>query len=104
MCTISTITASKEIINTYLDIVHQNFAESSRQHVLGLLVATVTDVGHEILALEPPAHPVVNTFRFSPVALQSYTHLSNFRCTFHSNCKVEFCTNTKSNKRTFSLA
>lgn len=53
----------------FLDIVHQELLEASGQHVLGLLVATITDVGHQHLALEPPADPVVNTSGLSPVFL-----------------------------------
>lgn len=52
-----------------LDIVHQELLETSWQHELGLLVATITDVGHQHLALEPPADPVVNTSGLTPVFL-----------------------------------
>ena len=52
-----------------LDIVHQELLEASWQHVLGLLVATITDVGHEHLSLEPPADPVVNPSGLTPVFL-----------------------------------
>lgn len=51
-------------------VVNENFAEAVGQDVLGLLVASITDVGHQVLALEAPPHPVVNTFRFPPVGLQ----------------------------------
>lgn len=53
-----------------LDIVHQELLEAVGQHVLGLLVATVTDVGHQHLTLEPPADPVVNTSGLTPVFLR----------------------------------
>ena len=43
-----------------LDVVDQELPEASGQHVLGFLVAPVTDVGHQDLALESSAHPVVN--------------------------------------------
>ena len=36
-----------------LDIVDQELAEAAGQHVLGFLVAPITDVGHQDLALEP---------------------------------------------------
>lgn len=52
-----------------LDIVNQELLEASGQHVLGLLIATITNVGHQHLALEPPADPVVNTSGFAPVFL-----------------------------------
>lgn len=48
---------------------HQELLEASGQHVLCLLVATITDVGHQHLALEPPADPVVNTSGLTPVFL-----------------------------------
>ena len=38
----------------------------------GLLGGTVTNVGHLVLALEPTAHSVVNTFGFAPVFLELY--------------------------------
>lgn len=53
-----------------LDIVHQKLLEASWQHVLCLLVATITDVWHQHLTLEPPADPVVNTSGLTPVFLQ----------------------------------
>lgn len=52
-----------------LDIVDQELLEARGQHVLGLLVATVTDVGHQHLTLEPPADPVVDTSGLTPVSL-----------------------------------
>lgn len=52
-----------------LDIVHQELLEAGWQHVLGLLVAAITDIGHQHLTLEPPADPVVNTSGFAPVFL-----------------------------------
>lgn len=55
-----------------LDIVDQELLESRGQHVLGLLVTTITDVGHEHLTLEPPADPVVNTSGLTPVFLMRY--------------------------------
>lgn len=53
-----------------LDVVHQELPEAGGQHVFGLLVAAVTDVGHQHLALEAPPHPVVDTTGFTPVLLQ----------------------------------
>ena len=52
-----------------LDIVDQKLAEAAGQHVLGLLVAPVADVGHQDLALEPSPHPVVDASGFLPVSL-----------------------------------
>lgn len=55
-----------------LDIVDQELLEARGQHVLGLLVATITNVGHQHLTLEPPADPVVNTSGLTPVFLQQW--------------------------------
>ena len=52
-----------------LDVVDQKLPEAARQHVLGFLVAPVTNVGHQDLALESSPHPVVNTSGFPPVSL-----------------------------------
>ena len=56
-------------ILSYLDVVDEDLAESSWQHVSGQLGGTVTDVGHEVDSLEATADTVVNTFRLPPVAL-----------------------------------
>lgn len=56
-----------------LNIVYEDLAEAGGQHVTGLLVASVTDVGHQVLALETPAHSVVDTLGLTPVALQLKT-------------------------------
>ena len=47
----------------------QELAEAAGQHVLCFLVAPVADAGHQDLALEPPAHSVVNASGFPPVPL-----------------------------------
>lgn len=52
------------------DIVDQELPEARGQHVLCLLIAAIADVGHQDLALEPPANSVINTSRFTPVALK----------------------------------
>ena len=53
-----------------LDVVDQELPEAAGQHVLGFLVAPITDVGHQDLALESSAHPVVNASGFPPVPLK----------------------------------
>lgn len=68
MCTHNLLVAHHQDLEL-LNIVHQELLETSWQHVLGLLVATVTDVGHQHLALESPADPVVNTSGLTPVFL-----------------------------------
>ena len=57
-----------------LDVVDQELPEAAGQHVLGFLVAPVTDVGHQDLALESSAHPVVNASGFPPVPLKIKKH------------------------------
>lgn len=57
---------------------YEDFAEFGRQHVSSSLVTTISDIGHQILSLKPPAHPVVNTLGFTPVGLQT-NNASNSR-------------------------
>ena len=52
-----------------LDIVDQELLKTTVQHVLCFLVAPMTNVGHQDLALESSAHPIVNTSGFLPVPL-----------------------------------
>ena len=52
-----------------LDIVDQELREATGQHVLCLLVAPVTNVGHQDLALESSAHSIVSASGFPPVVL-----------------------------------
>lgn len=62
---------------TYLEVVDEDFAEAIREHVAGLAVATVTDVWHQVLPLETPTHPVVDTFRFTPVTLHKRRNIKS---------------------------
>lgn len=59
-----------------LDVVHQELLEAGRQHMTGAGVGSVTDVGHQVLALEAPSHSVVNSLRLAPVLLQHGTRIS----------------------------
>lgn len=52
------------------DIVDQKLLEAGWQNELGLFVATITNVGHQHLALEPSADPVVDSSGLAPVLLQ----------------------------------
>lgn len=52
-----------------LDVVDQELPKATGQHVLGFLVTPITNVGHQDLALESSAHPVVNASGFPPVTL-----------------------------------
>lgn len=54
----------------YLDVVYQDFTEAGRKHVSGFLVASVTNRGHQELALETPSHSVVNTLGLTPAPLE----------------------------------
>ena len=54
----------------YLQVVNEDFPEAVGQHVLGRFGGTITNLGHQVLPLELPAHSVVNTFGFAPVALK----------------------------------
>ena len=54
----------------YLDVVDENLSEPSGKHVPGVLARSVADVGHLVLSLELPPHPIVNTLRFPPVPLE----------------------------------
>ena len=52
-----------------LDVMDQELSKTTGQHVLCFLVAPITNVGHQDLALESSAHPTVNTSGFLPVPL-----------------------------------
>lgn len=59
----------------FLDIVDQELLESRGQHVFGLFVTSITDVGHQHLTLEASAHSVVNTSGLPPVFLQTHIYI-----------------------------
>lgn len=48
----------------------EDLPEASGQHVSGVFGGSVTDVGHLVLALEPPPDPVVNTLGLPPAPLE----------------------------------
>lgn len=52
------------------DVVDGELLESIGEHVAGLGVRTITDVGHQVLALEATSDTIVNTFRLTPVFLK----------------------------------
>lgn len=54
---------------TNLEVVDEDLDESVALNVLGLLVGSITNAGHEVLSLEPPPHPVINTLGLPPVGL-----------------------------------
>jgi hypothetical protein len=49
--------------------VDKDLSESRGQHVPGLFVGAVTNVGHFVLALESSADSVINTLGLTPVPL-----------------------------------
>ena len=53
-----------------LDIVDDDLLEAVGKEELCLLVGAVTNVGHQVHALETPPHAVINTFRLPPVRLR----------------------------------
>jgi len=50
-----------------LRVLDSNLEETVRQHMLGPLVRTITNVRHLVHSLELPSHSVVNTLRFTPL-------------------------------------
>jgi len=53
------------------DVRDDELFEAARKEMTGLLVASIADLGHGKLALEPPPNPVVNTLWFPPALLHS---------------------------------
>lgn len=51
------------------DVVDQELLGAAGQHTLCFPFAPVTDAGHQDLALESPAHPIVSASGFPPVLL-----------------------------------
>jgi len=54
------------------DVVDEESLVAGGHHVAGLLVGTVTDLGHDGLSLEATAHGIVNTLGLSPAGV--YAH------------------------------
>lgn len=70
LCKVSTvISIAQQQLLQILDIVNQKLPEAARQQMLGFLVAPMSNVGHEGLALESSLHPALSTSGFSPVSL-----------------------------------
>ena len=49
-----------------LDVAHDKLEVTRRQHVLGLRVGAVADLGHLVLAAEASSHAVINTLGLAP--------------------------------------
>lgn len=74
--------------HTHSNVVYKNFAEFGRQHMSGSLVATISNIGHQVLSLESSSHSVVNTFRFTPVGLRkdnTFGLITQNDCTYPQN-------------------
>src|SRR6218665_1689382 len=56
--------------NAYLYVVNENLDETIGADVLALLVATITDVWHQVLSLVSTSDTVIDTLRISPVWLR----------------------------------
>ena len=52
-----------------LDVMDQELSKTTGQLVLCFLVAPMTNVGHQDLALASSAHPILSTSGFQPVPL-----------------------------------
>lgn len=53
----------------FLNVVHQEFLESGRQHMTGTFVWAITNVWHQVLALETTTDTVIDTLGLTPVWL-----------------------------------
>ncbi len=56
------------------DVVNQKLDKTTRQHMSGLFVGPIADVGHQCGSLELAANPRINTLRPSPVCLRNKQH------------------------------
>jgi hypothetical protein len=53
------------------DVVNQKLDKTTRQHMSGLFVGPIADVGHQCGSLELATNPRINTLRPSPVCLNT---------------------------------
>jgi hypothetical protein len=56
------------------DVVNQKLDKTTRQHMSGLFVGPIADVGHQCGSLELAANPRINTLGPSPVCLRKKQH------------------------------
>ena len=56
-------------ITSYINIVDEHFLEAIGTDVSAFAVASITNVGHQVLTLEPSSHSVVNSLRLAPAFL-----------------------------------
>lgn len=54
----------------FANIVHDELLEAGGQHVAGLSVGSITDVGHQVLSLKTATHSVINTLGLTPCRLE----------------------------------
>lgn len=69
------------------DVVDEESLVAGRHHVAGLLVGTVTDLGHDGLALEATAHGIVNTLGLSPAGVYAHEAVRLVAVEARSACK-----------------
>ena len=72
MCNLSRVGLVVHEQNLQLgSVVHNELLEARRKNEFGLLVRTVTDVGHRRVALEAPAHSAINAMGLAPRAINA---------------------------------
>ena len=69
------------------DVVDEESLVAGRHHVAGLLVGTVTDLGHDGLALEATAHGIVDTLGLSPAGVYAHEAVRLVAGEARSACK-----------------
>ena len=61
---------------SYCNIMDKELLEPIGHHVSLFFVGSITNVGHQVLALEATAYSVVNTLGFTPVRLKQKMYYS----------------------------
>jgi hypothetical protein len=69
------------------DVVDEESLVAGGHHVAGLLVGTVTDLGHDGLSLEATAHGIVNTLGLSPAGVYAHEAVRLVAGEARSACK-----------------
>ena len=69
------------------DVVDNESLVAGGHHVAGLLVGTVTDLGHDGLSLEATAHGIVNTLGLSPAGVYAHEAVRLVAGEARSACK-----------------
>lgn len=69
------------------DVVDEESLVAGGHHVTGLLVGSVTDLGHDGLALEATAHGIVDTLGLSPAGVYAHEAVRLVALELRSACK-----------------